>query len=79
MDEQNKAGQVEDPADDYKLEVDPEEVADSDDSDVAQALERETQDGKGGAVVPKSDFDSFATDDVEDQESASDNEDQKGN
>lgn len=31
-----------------------------DDADVSVALERSTDDGKGGAVVPKADFDSYA-------------------
>lgn len=31
-----------------------------DDTDVDAALERETDDGKGGAVVPKDDFESYA-------------------
>lgn len=30
-----------------------------DDEDVPAALERKTDDGKGGAVVPKADFDSY--------------------
>lgn len=30
-----------------------------DETDVTAALERETEDGKGGAVVPKSDFESY--------------------
>ena len=51
-------------AEDYDVTQDY-ATAESDDTDVESALERETQDGKGGAVVPKSDFDSFATDDVE--------------
>lgn len=65
MTEDNKTHEVPDPADGYELELDPSEVAESVDSDVDAALERETSDGKGGAVVPKSDFVSFATDNVE--------------
>lgn len=37
----------------------------NDDTDVAAALQRETQDGKGPDPVPESDFDSFATEGVE--------------
>lgn len=44
------------------------ETAESDDSDVETALERDTADGKGGAVVPKEDFDSFSESDVENPE-----------
>ena len=33
-----------------------------DEEDVPAALERETQDGKGGAVVPKANFVSYAAD-----------------
>lgn len=48
------------------FEVDPNETAESHDEDVDEALKRETQDGKGGAVVPKEPaFQSYATDDVE--------------
>lgn len=36
-----------------------------DDTDVAAALARETQDGKGDDPVPPADFDSFATQGVE--------------
>lgn len=62
--------EVHDPADDYKVEeLDPTEVH-HDEEDVAAALERETDDGKGGAVVPKADFDSYteADADVEEKE-----------
>lgn len=48
---------VTDPADDYKADV-PEQPH-HDDSDVDAALERDTDDGKGGAVVPKEDFVSY--------------------
>lgn len=44
------------------------ETAESNDSDIHDALLRETDDGKGGAVVPSDDFDSFATDGVEEEE-----------
>lgn len=67
-DDQNKANEVEDPADKYTEEdvnFQDAETAESDDSDVKTALERETQDGKGGAVVPAADFESYATDEVE--------------
>lgn len=36
-----------------------------DDTDVAAALARKTQDGKGGEEVPESNFESFATEGVE--------------
>jgi hypothetical protein len=36
-----------------------------DDSDVAMALQRDTQDGKGDGDLPDSDFNSYATDGVE--------------
>lgn len=68
MDEQNKQNEFEDTTDEYELEIDPNEVAESHDEDVDSALERETQDGKGGAVVPKATFKSYATDEVEKQE-----------
>lgn len=39
------------------------EVAEAhDDTDVAAVLDLETHDGKGGAVVPKADFVSYAAD-----------------
>jgi len=41
------------------------DVAESHDEDVEQALERETDDGKGGAVVPRTNFESYATEGVE--------------
>lgn len=59
-----------DPAEDYKVEgLNPADVH-KDDEDVPAALERETDDGKGGAVVPKADFDSYteADADVEEKE-----------
>jgi len=31
-----------------------------DETDVEEALDRDTDDGKGGAVVPKADFESYA-------------------
>lgn len=37
----------------------------NDDTDVEAALSRDTQDGKGGEVVPPPDFESFATEEVE--------------
>lgn len=39
-----------------------------DDTDVDAALERETDDGKGGAVVPKEDFVSYESPDADKQE-----------
>jgi hypothetical protein len=50
--------------------VDDSETAESNDEDVEFALSRETDDGKGGAVVPKENFRSFATDGVENDEGA---------
>jgi hypothetical protein len=49
---------VQDPASDYVAEV-PENPH-HDDTDVPAALENDTDDGKGGAVVPKADFVSYA-------------------
>lgn len=43
-----------------------------DDTDVEAALARETHDGKGKEEVPESDFDSFATEGVENKPSATD-------
>lgn len=58
--------QLEDLPDDYDPSQELEDQAAADDeNDVPAALEKETADGKGGAVVPKSDFDSFAESDVE--------------
>jgi hypothetical protein len=37
----------------------PETAEAFDDTDVKEALDRETDDGKGGAVVPGSDFESY--------------------
>lgn len=81
MTEQDKSGDVTDPAEGYEVQgteeffnVDPDETAESDDSDVDEALKQETDDGKGGAVVPREDFDSFATDGVENDDSDKDNE-----
>lgn len=77
MDEQNKAGEVHDPAEDYEVNFEASETAESNDEDVKTALERETQDGKGGAVVPSADFDSFATEDVENDVTDDENETRK--
>jgi hypothetical protein len=43
----------------------PDDVADSDDTDVEEVVKKDDTDGKGGAVVPKGDFESYATDEVE--------------
>jgi len=40
-----------------------------DDVDVPAALERETDDGKGGAVVPKTDFESYTDPEADVKES----------
>lgn len=54
----HSAGPVQDPADEtagYAVPDNPHH----DEEDVPAALERETDDGKGGAVVPKEDFESY--------------------
>lgn len=58
-DQEQSAGEVRDPAEDYKPEFSDAEQVHHDDTDVESALERETDDGKGGAVVPKEDFESY--------------------
>lgn len=53
------AGPVEDPdveTSQYAIRDNPHH----DEEDVPAALERDTDDGKGGAVVPKADFESYA-------------------
>jgi hypothetical protein len=60
-------GPVEDPA----VETDKHEVPDNphhDETDVPEALERETDDGKGGAVVPAEDFESYTDPNADKQE-----------
>lgn len=57
---------VTDPAEDYK--VDGPEIPHHDDEDVPAALERETHDGKGGAVVPPADFQSYTDPSADKQE-----------
>jgi hypothetical protein len=57
MSEQNESVEVHDPALDYQAEEVP---APHDETDVPDALDEETDDGKGGAVVPKADFESYA-------------------
>lgn len=52
-------------------EVQEVETAESHDEDVEEALDRETDDGKGGAVVPSEDFDSYATEGVEEDDEES--------
>lgn len=68
MTEQDKpaeVSEVHDPAEDYKVEgLDLNDVH-RDDEDVPAALERETADGKGGAAVPKGDFDSYTEPDAD--------------
>lgn len=54
-----------DPAEDYTadgLELDD---VHHDEEDVSAALDRETDDGKGGAVVPKADFESYTEADAD--------------
>ena len=55
---------VHDPADDYKVDGLNVDDVHHDEEDVPAALERETDDGKGGAVVPKADFDSYTEGDA---------------
>jgi hypothetical protein len=62
------AGPVQDPAE----ETSTPEVPDNphhDDTDVEKALEQETDDGKGGAVVPKEDFESYDDSSAEETQS----------
>lgn len=54
----HSAGPVQDPAEETAHYVVPDNPH-HDETDVAEALERETDDGKGGAVVPPSDFESY--------------------
>jgi len=54
-----------DPAEDYKVEGLNLDDVHKDDEDVPAALERETDDGKGGAVVPKADFDAYTEADAD--------------
>jgi len=58
-DQEQPAGEVRDPAEDYKVEFSDAENPHHDDTDVQEALDRDTDDGKGGAVVPKEDFESY--------------------
>lgn len=61
------AGPVQDPAEETeKLEV-PENPH-HDETDVPEALEHETHDGKGGAVVPAEDFVSYTDPECDKQE-----------
>lgn len=53
------AGPVQDPAEETSTYEVPENPH-HDDNDVDEALKQETDDGKGGAVVPKEDFESYA-------------------
>lgn len=58
------SGEVKDPAqeiDSYQLPDNPHH----DDEDVPAALSSETDDGKGGAVVPKADFESYTDPDAD--------------
>jgi len=50
--------QFSDPAENYV--ADAPEQPHQDETDVPAALENDTDDGKGGAVVPKEDFESYA-------------------
>lgn len=62
---------------DVEQDLENAETVDANDEDVQSALERQTDDGKGGAVVPKADFDSFATDGVENDVEDDENETRK--
>lgn len=63
---------------DYESELEGLQGADSNDqADVPAALERETFDGKGGAVVPKADFVEFSEPDVENDDGDQDGADQE--
>jgi hypothetical protein len=53
------AGPVQDPADETAPYAAPENPH-HDETDVDEALDQDTDDGKGGAVVPKSDFEAYA-------------------
>lgn len=64
----NDQGQPElaDLPEDYSPEENLETAESNDEEDVAAALKKDdTEDGKGGAVVPRADFVSFSEDDVE--------------
>lgn len=64
MSDESVNPEVHDPAGDYKVE---DAVPEShDDTDVEAALENDTDDGKGGAVVPKADFESYADSSADD-------------
>ena len=52
------AGPVQDPAEETSTYAVPDNPH-HDETDVDEALKRETDDGKGGAVVPKEDFVSY--------------------
>jgi hypothetical protein len=68
VDESNE--QVHDPAEDYKVEGLDTDNVHHDEEDVPAALERETDDGKGGAVVPKADFDSYTEPDADKEDNS---------
>jgi hypothetical protein len=65
------ASEVHDPAEDYKAEVP--ETPHHDETDVPAALERETEDGRGGAVVPAEDFVSYTDPDADKPSEQEDN------
>jgi hypothetical protein len=81
MTEQQGQHRAEDVDDNDVTPVDPpedletaESAESNDEEDVKAALEKnDTEDGKGGAVVPSADFDSFAADDVENDDGDQDN------
>jgi hypothetical protein len=58
--------EVHDPDLDYREDEVP---AAYDETDVPAALERDTDDGKGGAVVPKADFESYTDPEADEKES----------
>jgi hypothetical protein len=61
------SGPVEDPAVETAKHAVPDQPH-HDEEDVAAALERETDDGKGGAVVPAEDFVSYTDPNADKQE-----------
>lgn len=63
------AGPVQDPADETAQYAVPDNPH-HDDTDVDAALERDTDDGKGGAVVPAEDFESYTDPDADKEETS---------
>lgn len=61
----NTPSKSEEPKEEEASVVPPQEIPNHDDTDVEAVLARQTQDGKGADDVPESNFESFATEDVE--------------